>query len=206
MKNFRSLGNKYLTIQFSDGINLIVGENNVGKTSIFKALDIMLSRRGLSDNDYFKGNKLSDLTIESEFELSKKEQAEWGRTKVAIANRGGFGNRFLFSYSTKRPKGFAVMQDRKQGTQTTRIVYTDDAEKKLVNILNKKVKIFHEHRKTPSGENKRHLESYDESNLADVLSCLKNGQRPQRRKFELIKEKFAELFPNLEMEVTKEDP
>ena len=74
IKNFRAI--KDTTIEFNKGLNILIGPNNSGKTTIIDALRICLSRgenpKNVKKEDFYKiGNNLKDknyLTIE--FNLS----------------------------------------------------------------------------------------------------------------------------------------
>ena len=62
-KNFRCFQNT--SIQFREGLNVIIGENNAGKTTILKALDLVFNStksRRLSIDDFYRG-----LSSESDF-------------------------------------------------------------------------------------------------------------------------------------------
>jgi predicted ATP-dependent endonuclease of OLD family len=48
LKNFRSIGEKGLEISFLEGSTIFIGENNVGKTSIFEAIKMMINLDVLS--------------------------------------------------------------------------------------------------------------------------------------------------------------
>lgn len=63
IKNFRSFS-QYTTLLFNDGINVIIGQNNAGKTSVLKALDILFnnsSSKKLNINDFNRNVSIEDL-------------------------------------------------------------------------------------------------------------------------------------------------
>lgn len=63
LKNFRCFQNT--SIQFREGLNVIIGENNAGKTTILKALDLVFNNtksRRLSIDDFYRG-----LSFENDF-------------------------------------------------------------------------------------------------------------------------------------------
>jgi len=78
-----------------------------------------------------------------------------------------------------------------------------DVSKPVLEMFTKKTKTFVEIRQCPSGTNQNVLESYDGTLVADVLCNLKNGNSIQRGKWEQIKREFHNLFPSLELELTK---
>jgi putative ATP-dependent endonuclease of OLD family len=84
--NFRKI--QHLDIEFNRGVNLLVGENDAGKTSILDAIRLVT---GVHGNDYFRvtqddfftdgTSRCNDLQITCEFAgLSNQESAsflEW---------------------------------------------------------------------------------------------------------------------------------
>ena len=44
VKNFRCFQD--MTVDFQPGLNVIIGENNAGKTTLLKALSLVFERRG----------------------------------------------------------------------------------------------------------------------------------------------------------------
>jgi len=66
LKNFRGFKEE-TTIKFNNGINVLIGHNNSGKTSIIKALELLLSSgisKQLSVHDFSKNTKIEDLKKE----------------------------------------------------------------------------------------------------------------------------------------------
>ncbi|PGB02042.1 ATP-dependent nuclease [Bacillus toyonensis] len=65
INNFRSF-NKKTTLNFNDGINVIIGQNNAGKTTVIKALDILFnnsSSKRLNINDFNRSASISELKV-----------------------------------------------------------------------------------------------------------------------------------------------
>lgn len=63
IENFRSF-DENTTVHFNEGTNVIIGQNNAGKTTIIKALDLLFNNKSskkLSINDF---NRNSDTTVE----------------------------------------------------------------------------------------------------------------------------------------------
>jgi len=74
IKNFRTIEN--LTLTFNRGLNILIGENNSGKTAIIDALRICIGygnlRRDLyvKDSDFhLQRNSITDASTEIEFHL-----------------------------------------------------------------------------------------------------------------------------------------
>lgn len=64
IKNFRNFKNN--TINFNDGVNVIIGHNNAGKTNLIKALSLILDNNNskrLDVDDFNKHVELSDLKV-----------------------------------------------------------------------------------------------------------------------------------------------
>ncbi|MCT1380919.1 AAA family ATPase [Bacillus sp. p3-SID196] len=65
ISNFRSF-NKKTTLNFNDGINVIIGQNNAGKTTVIKALDILFnnsSSKRLNINDFNRSASIEELKV-----------------------------------------------------------------------------------------------------------------------------------------------
>ena len=62
IKNFRSLKN--FDMEFNQGLNVIIGENDAGKTSLIDSLKILFSKKKIDINDF---NEIENpVTIELE--------------------------------------------------------------------------------------------------------------------------------------------
>jgi len=73
IRNFRSFGDKATQIEFGDGVNLLVGENNVGKSTILKSFDLLKGDFKPTPNDFHKGESRRELLVEAKFRLNKRE-------------------------------------------------------------------------------------------------------------------------------------
>lgn len=72
ISNFRSFADDPISLRFSDGINIIVGENNVGKSNILKAFELIKGKE-LTSEDYYKGETERVILINVTVELNKSE-------------------------------------------------------------------------------------------------------------------------------------
>lgn len=66
IENFRNF--RCNEVEFNDGINVIIGHNNAGKSNLIKALALVLNpavNRRLSINDFNMNSTLDDLTSHS---------------------------------------------------------------------------------------------------------------------------------------------
>lgn len=71
LKNFRKVpSDQSLSIEFKEGLNLIIGENNIGKTTIIDAISLCLSYGNpervvwLKEDDFHEKEKPIEITIE----------------------------------------------------------------------------------------------------------------------------------------------
>lgn len=65
LENFKSFIGKH-ELYLSEGINFFVGNNNCGKTTIFKAIEFI--QMGKNKEDYItKGKESEDISVEIEF-------------------------------------------------------------------------------------------------------------------------------------------
>jgi len=119
VKNFRSFERTESEIEFvlRKGINVIVGENNVGKSSLLRVLRIISGQIGHSQLDFYKEEQQRELLLEIELELNNDEMKYFVGKLVGInkyldkpenLNRfiKDFGNIFSLKYSSK--SGFSI--------------------------------------------------------------------------------------------------
>ena len=80
VQNFRCFGNLQ-TIEFGRGLNMLVGENDSGKSAIIDAIRIVMGTTDqnwyrVEPSDFFHENKDSEISITLKFsDLTKAEQA-----------------------------------------------------------------------------------------------------------------------------------
>lgn len=95
LTNFRGFSNTQTIINFKEGINVILGENNAGKTTVIKALDILFNNKStkkLDINDFNRNIDLESLklnppqvTISAKLTESKDEDA-YSDELLTVAN------------------------------------------------------------------------------------------------------------------------
>lgn len=94
LTNFRAFSSETI-VHFNDGINVVIGQNNAGKTAIIKALDLLFnpnSNRKLSINDFNRQVSISELkTNPPKIELSaklveSKDEEEYSDELISVAN------------------------------------------------------------------------------------------------------------------------
>jgi len=111
IRNFRSFGDEGAKITFGDGTNIIVGENNVGKSAILKCLDILKEEYRLTPNDYHKGETNRELFVEAGVQLNDVELQNLTDMFLGSRQRNPnlireissiFGNIVSLTYSSKR--------------------------------------------------------------------------------------------------------
>jgi len=219
-RSFSSSGNRKPLV-FRKGINTIVGENNVGKSSILKALDLVTRAYNPSDEDFHKSETDLPISISLKVKLHEEELSQIiakvlkdeinSQVVKQIVNDMGYIAVYHYLVSVNSSNSptidvrFEEMRQKHPGASDPESSRLHSIEEKalpfLLNELALKIKVFAEVRKRPGGKNQRLLESLDGASVADVLYCLKNGNAPQRAKFGLVKSEFKKLFPKLSLEV-----
>lgn len=87
IQNYRCF--KDTTVEFSDGLNVIIGENNSGKTTILSALGLIFDRhrsRSLTEDDFFRG--INDFSEPPEIIITvtlKENKNEYEEDKAVVA-------------------------------------------------------------------------------------------------------------------------
>lgn len=94
IQNFRNFKGSKNSIEFNEGINIIIGHNNSGKSNLLKALDLVLnvgSSKKLSVDDFNKDITIKELkgncpkvTITLTFSESKDE-VEYSEDLVTVS-------------------------------------------------------------------------------------------------------------------------
>jgi predicted ATP-dependent endonuclease of OLD family len=121
LKNFRSYCEKNSKegITFRSGINLLVGENNAGKSNLLKALDLLKGETPLTPNDYYGGiENEKEVYLELEVEFTSRERKAilasiMGNLNVGITKTEKIQDnlrRAEFSYSSKTGPMVRIMQ------------------------------------------------------------------------------------------------
>lgn len=107
IKNFRGIEN--ITLNFNKGLNVLIGENNAGKTAIIDALRICLSygnqRRDIyvsySDFHINKGEiseTLNDIEFHLHFHIDIPEEAGWFNDLLSVQEDGSQDLQLHFRY------------------------------------------------------------------------------------------------------------
>lgn len=78
IKNFRSIGEEGINFEPKDRLNIIVGENNVGKSNILKALKLLVDtleekNKEISEIEWHNGVTEREFEISVEFILNKED-------------------------------------------------------------------------------------------------------------------------------------
>lgn len=108
IKNFRGIENT--TLNFNKGLNVLIGENNAGKTAIIDALRICLSygnqRRDIyvsySDFHINKGEiseNFSDIEFHLHFKIEIPEEAGWFNDLLSVQEDGNQDLQLHFKYN-----------------------------------------------------------------------------------------------------------
>ena len=73
LRNFRGIGTPGVELQPNPGLNTIVGQNNIGKSSIFSAIEMFFHGRSIGPVDFPWGSVESPTQLELEFAPSESE-------------------------------------------------------------------------------------------------------------------------------------
>lgn len=84
-----------------------------------------------------------------------------------------------------------------------RLVFRIDINKIIGQLLENKIIVFPEFRRRPTKTTKEVFESPEGEYVSSLLFDIKNARGEPKRKFELIKKTFSELYANLEIDVMK---
>ena len=77
IKNFRCF--RDITLSFMDGMNVLIGENNSGKTTILKALEVIFGHAGaerLDADDFYRGTQVGEEPPEIEIQATLQSSGE----------------------------------------------------------------------------------------------------------------------------------
>lgn len=92
IKNFKSVGENELSFDFSENIIALIGENNVGKSSILQALDYFFSGTKTIPTKYFHNLKTDSenaISIEVKFDGLSDNDKEHQAIKTYISEENG---------------------------------------------------------------------------------------------------------------------
>src|SRR3989344_9242142 len=106
IRNFKSIDSDGLSIDFSENIAVLIGENNVGKSSVIQALDYFFSGTKTIPTKYFhnlKNDQPNAISIEVKFNELSENDKEHQAIKTYVSTDEG-GNKYwilkkLYYYS-----------------------------------------------------------------------------------------------------------
>ncbi len=133
LNNFKSFAGKHV-LELSDGINFFVGNNNCGKTTIFRAIEFIQS--GKSKEEYItKGKESEDVSVEIEFTGTDVEK---------LINSDNFGLKKYQDYLIKENRDKENCDDE---TCSIRILRSSESTsivqgKKTVNLDIKNIRVY----------------------------------------------------------------
>lgn len=102
IKNFRKISHdKEATIDFKDGLNLIVGENNIGKTTLIDAISLCLGYGNIERGVWLKKEDFHDPEYPMEFSLEfdgLQPQHEAAFLQALVIKEAGKGPQLRFGF------------------------------------------------------------------------------------------------------------
>ncbi|HWO96791.1 AAA family ATPase [Paenibacillus ehimensis] len=124
IKNFRAI--KELKLEFNKGLNILVGENNAGKSAIIDALRICLSYGKQARDIYVRRSDfyidrsnpdllLPDIEFHLNFEVEKDEETGWFNDLHALNDNGQSELQIHFRYYIDRQKNIEKIKYRVWG-------------------------------------------------------------------------------------------
>jgi predicted ATP-dependent endonuclease of OLD family len=259
IRNFRSVGENGLELTFVPNRTTFIGENNVGKSSIFEAIKRVLEPEVVWNvEDWYAGdqNKTIEIQLEcildsnqikqiieilklpdklEDFRVSFNNKLTYGFRKalgqssyflklgeINIQNDSGWigeidqkssytpvsWQEIIIEIKHQKSKNSIqiikeILDKKKQSPTPTRIEFRFNILDYLIRLIKPSIIVIEEFREKPQEMLNNFLISPNGRDLASVLFNLKNEKREQREKYYQIQEKFHQLFPTLEFEVTK---
>jgi len=219
LSSFRSFA--AARISLNEGMNLVVGENNVGKSSLLGAIDVLRSLPGST----LPSSLWPDGRPSTPLELSMiSGRMRFGESRELLDPRAfaeRFGNHLFAKITWERPNYARALQMEFRDTSGNRRAdvspsmgneYVSQGEKitfgsavydEITSILSDQVVSFPEFRQRPQASGAEVLRSTEGLHVASVLFLLKNGTRAQEKRFKRVKSSFSKIFPGLRLEVTK---
>ena len=227
-KNFRSFKNE-ATLKPTRGLNIIVGENNSGKSNIFRCLKkfqgLYSGTVQFDENDWYYENTSEPINIELEIRPLKEERQEFVKILDNIINDefkkyqgylSGFERiRFIF----KLDYGLIIRPDIEIGdirwkeslpndvfwkNEKINGNETSDLLNPALKLFIVNIKYFEDIRIKPEGKRKQIYECFTGENIANVLFTLKNSEEPvNQSKYQEILEDFNSLFKNFKIDAVE---
>lgn len=71
--NYRAYSENSQTVKFKPNLNILVGENNVGKSAILRSIEILAGTKSVDKKDYHKTETRREIRIEAILNLDKSE-------------------------------------------------------------------------------------------------------------------------------------
>ncbi|BBI32920.1 ATP-dependent nuclease [Cohnella abietis] len=129
LENFRNFKSK--EIEFNDGVNVIIGHNNAGKTNLIKALGLVLDSQGtkrLDIDDFNKNISLRELKVEPpkiKITITIKQSIDEDLNSDDLATVGDWLVRLEEPYEAALTYEFFLPEKEKENYLATIITTTD---------------------------------------------------------------------------------
>ncbi|MDF0753714.1 ATP-dependent nuclease [Gardnerella greenwoodii] len=196
LNNFKSFAGKHV-LKLSDGINFFVGNNNCGKTTIFRAIEFIQS--GKSKEEYItKGKESEDVSVEIEFTGTDVEK---------LVNSDNYGLKKYQDYLIKENHDKENCSDE---TCSIRILRSSESTsivqgKKTVNLDIKNIRVYNPNSsedgirryENPTGIDKTIAALFD---VQFVYSDLKNEEYQDFGKTKIIGKIINDLTKDFQRE------
>ena len=191
LNNFKSFAGKH-ELDLSDGINFFVGNNNCGKTTIFRAIEFIQS--GKSKEEYItKGKESEDVSVEIEFTGTDIEK---------LVNSDNYG--------LKKYQDYLIKENCNDETCSIRILRSSENTsimqgKKTVNLDIKNIRVYNPNSdeegirryENPTGIDKTIAALFD---VQFVYSDLKNEEYQDFGKTKIIGKIINDLTKDFQRE------
>ena len=123
------------TFQFDNGLNIILGENNEGKTKFFEAIEWLFDGAGKKESELISAKKVSEIGIGDKFKVSVS----------MVINQNDTEFKIIRSFEVKKDKDLEISNITFKGEENDSITgerNTTDAQKLLNRIFPSQIRKY----------------------------------------------------------------